>query len=176
MTDDPFQLYPTIAQIAAVFAGFGSLASGLGRRTGGDDSRVDAYRLGFMLFSSLSATLLGLLPATLRGLSVTTGLEIRISAAVGVIALALFIPLSTRRIFGLRHVSGFSISGAIANTACTTTAAIAFALCLFALVGPQVAAVYLVGLMGLLGSSMVMFARVIASMLRRHNRPGATRG
>jgi hypothetical protein len=31
--------------------------------------RVDAYRLGFMLFASLSTTLLGLLPATLAGLS-----------------------------------------------------------------------------------------------------------
>lgn len=137
MTDDPIQLYPAISQIAAVFAGFGSLASGLGSRTGGDDARVDAYRLGFMLFSSLSATLLGLLPATLAGLSITRGLEVRISAAVGVIGLVLFIPLSTKRILGLRHVSGFSISGAIANTACTGTAAIAFALCAFALGGHQ---------------------------------------
>lgn len=172
MTNDPFQLYPAIAQIAAVFAGFGSLASGLGSRSGGDDARVDAYRLGFMLFSSLAATLLGLIPATLAGLSVATGLEVRISAGAGVIALALFVPLSTRRIFALRRVSGFSISGAIANTACTGTAAIAFALC--ALGTQPGAAVYLIGLMGLLGSSMVMFARVIASMLRRHNRPEKT--
>jgi hypothetical protein len=170
MTNDPFQLYPTIAQVAAVFAGFGSLASGLGSRSGGDDARVDAYRLGFMLFSSLSATLLGLIPATLAGLAVVSGMEVRISAGVGVIALAVFLPLSTSRIFALRHVSGFSISGAIANTACTGTAAVAFAIC--ALGTQRGAAVYLVGLMGLLGSSMVMFARVIASMLRRHNKAG----
>lgn len=169
MTDDPFQLYPTIAQIAAVFAGFGSLASGIGRRSGGDDARVDAYRLGFMLFSSLSATLLGLLPATLAGLSLDAGSAVRLSAGAGFVALIIFIPFSTKRVLGLRHVAGFSISGAIANSACTGTAAIAFALCAGGFEGQRITAVYLVGLMGLLGSSMVMFARVIASMLRRHN-------
>jgi hypothetical protein len=37
MATDPFELYPVIAQIAAAFAGFGSLASGVCQRSGGDD-------------------------------------------------------------------------------------------------------------------------------------------
>ena len=43
LATDAFPLYPVISQIAATFAGFGSLASGLGQRRGGDDSRMDAY-------------------------------------------------------------------------------------------------------------------------------------
>ena len=169
MTDDPFQLYPTIAQIAAVFAGFGSLASGLGQRRGGDDARVDAYRLGFMLFASLSATALGLLPPTIRALSAGADTAIGISAAIGFIALVIFVPLSTRRVLKLRRVPGFSIGGAVANSACTGIALAAFALCILRAGGERIAALYLAGLMGLLGSSMVMFSRVIASMLRRHS-------
>jgi len=56
MSTDPMELYPVIAQIAGAFAGFGSLASGLERRRGGHDARIDAYRLWLMLFASLSDT------------------------------------------------------------------------------------------------------------------------
>src|SRR3954452_11168038 len=66
MATYPAGLYIVITPIAAAFAGFGSLASGIGQRHGGDDARVDAFRLTTMLFSSLSATLLGLLPADAR--------------------------------------------------------------------------------------------------------------
>lgn len=168
MANDPFLLYPTVAQIAAAFAGFGSLASGLGRRRGGDDARLDAYRLGFMLFSSLSATVLGLLPATLAALSVGDRRAVSICAVLAMIAIAVFAPASARQIIKIRHVSGFSLSGAVANSACSLTAFGAFAICATGLAGDRLAAFYLLGLMGLLGSSMVMFSRVIASMLRRH--------
>jgi len=49
MATDPFELYIVISPIAAAFAGFGSLASGLGQRRGGDDARVDAMCLALML-------------------------------------------------------------------------------------------------------------------------------
>src|SRR5215213_3904285 len=98
MVTDPTELYPVIAQVAAVFAGFGSLASGLGRRRGGDDARVDAYRLGLMLFASLSATLLGLLPATLTGVLLDPTLALRTSAAVAVVALLINLPISARQV------------------------------------------------------------------------------
>src|SRR5690349_9500217 len=71
VTSNPSDLYPVVAQIAATFAGFGSLASGLGQRQGGADPRMDAYRLSLMLFASLSATMLGLLPAMLGALSLS---------------------------------------------------------------------------------------------------------
>ena len=60
MATNPSDLYIVIAQMSVAFAGFGSLASRLGKRSGGDDAKVDATRLGLMLSASLSATLLGL--------------------------------------------------------------------------------------------------------------------
>src|SRR5437764_7940338 len=102
MGADPVDLYPVIAQVAAVFAGFGSLASGLGRRRGGDDSRVDAYRLGLMLFASLSATLLGLLPAMLTSVLLDERLALRVSATVAFLALLINLPMSTRQVLNLR--------------------------------------------------------------------------
>jgi hypothetical protein len=87
MATNPFELYPVIAQIAGAFAGFGSLASGLGKRRGGDDARMDAYRLEHMLEASLSATLLGLLPATLAGWIANDTRGERASALVEVVAI-----------------------------------------------------------------------------------------
>jgi hypothetical protein len=46
---------------------------------------------------------------------------------------------------------------------------IAFVLCVLAMPAGRIAALYLLGLMGLLGSSVVTFSRVIALMLRPHN-------
>ena len=169
MTDDAFQLYPVIAQIAATFAGFGSVASGIGQRRGGDDTRVDAYRLKLMLFASLSATILGLLPATLAGLSFGTTRALSLSAVAGVVALAINLPLSTIRIVRIRHVEGFNLIAGIANAACALVAFVAFVFCVAQMPPNRVANLYLVGLMGLLGSSVIMFSRVIVSILRPHS-------
>jgi hypothetical protein len=69
MTTDPTELYPVISQIAVAFAGFGSLASGLRRRRGADDAKLDAFRLFSMLQVSITTTILGLVggAASLRG-------------------------------------------------------------------------------------------------------------
>src|SRR6478736_2963252 len=117
MVTDPAELYPQIAQIAAVFAGFGSLASSIGKRSGGADARIDAYRIGLMLFASLSATLLGLLPATLVGLSVPPTVALRVSAGAAVVALLVNVPLSTTTVMKLRNVAGFNLGAGLANTA-----------------------------------------------------------
>lgn len=175
MATNPFELYIVIAPIAAAFAGFGSLASGLGQRRGGDHARVDAMRLGSMLSASLSATLLSLLPVTLSGLFLDDLLAVRASALVAALAIIAFAPISAGRARRIRDLPGFSISGAVANTACTLIALSAFALCLFAIPTDRVEALYLLGLVGLLGSSVVMFSRVIASMLRPHNTGGDPR-
>ncbi|MEA3062976.1 MAG: hypothetical protein QOJ94_2757 [Sphingomonadales bacterium] len=169
MATNPFELYLVIAPIAAAFAGFGSLASGLGQRRGGDHARVDAMRLGSMLTASLSATLLALLPATLAGLFLDDRLAVRTSALISVVAIVGFALVSVARARKIRGLSGFSIGGAVANTACTLLALSAFALSLLDIPAGRVEALYLLGLIGLLGSSVVMFSRVIASMLRPHN-------
>lgn len=165
MVTDPFEVYPVIAQITAAFAGFGSLAGGLGQRRGGDDARMDAYRLQNMLRASLSATLFGLLPATLVGL-IDEPWGLRLSALTGFGGHILFTPIAVAQARKLRHVAGFSVGASIANFSCTTTSMIAFALCALDVPADRAASLYLLGLMGLLGSSGLLFSRVIVSMLR----------
>ena len=166
MATDPTGLYIVIAPIAAAFAGFGSLAGGLGQRRRGDDARVDAFRLATMLFSSLSATLLGLLPATLEGLSLGYEAALRLSALVALIGVATYVPMGLNRARKLRNVTGFSKSGGLANSICLLTAFIAFALCAAGARGDMTGGFYLLGLMGLLSSSVIMFWQVIRSLLR----------
>ena len=169
MATDPYQLYPVIAQIAAAFAGFGSIASGLGRRRGGDGARIDAHRLATMLVASLSATLLGLLPATLAGLSLSERWALGASSIVALVVIIFYAPAAAARALKIRKVAGFSRAANVANLSCVLIAAGAFSLCALGVPADRLAAVYLVGLMGLLGSSVVMFSRVIASMLPLHN-------
>ena len=168
MTSNPSDLYPVVAQIAATFAGFGSLASGLGQRQGGADPRMDAYRLSLMLFASLSATMLGLLPAMLGALSLSPVPALRVSATIAVIPLTVNAYLSSKRVMKLREVAGFNFPAGVANTACLLTALAAFAACALGAPTVRMAGSYMLGLMGLLGSSMIMFSRVIVSMLGAH--------
>ena len=159
-------LYVVVAPIAVAFAGFGSLASAVGQRRGGDDARVDAFRVATMLFSSVSATLLGLLPATLEGLLIADRVAVRLSALVALAALVLYVPLGIGRARRIRDVPGFSKGGTLVNSSCLLAAFVAFALCALGVWPDLVPGFYLLGLIGLLSSSMVMFWRVIASMLR----------
>ena len=170
MATDPSELYPVISQIAAAFAWFGSLASGLGQRRGGDDASVDAFRLGMILFASLSATLLGLLPALLSGLMFKDQEATRIAAAVAGIVVFVYLPIPFVRARELRDMPGFNRLGAACNATSAITALIAFALCAFDTPSGRVPGLYLLGLMGLLGSSIVMFSRVMVSMLRPHSK------
>jgi hypothetical protein len=170
MATDPSDLYPVIAQIAAVFAGFGSLATGIGQRRGGDDARIDASRLTVMLFASLSATLLGLLPATLAGLALTERRALGLSAIVALTAMLAYAPIAFRRSARIWHVGGFTIAATVANGGCVLTSIVAFALCAAGVAEDHAAGLYLAGLIGLLASSVIMFSRVIASMLRPHSR------
>ena len=170
MATDPSELYPVIAQIAAAFAGFGSLASVLGRRGGGDDARIDAFRLWTMLQASLSATVLGLLPATLASLSVGERWAVRAPAIAALAVVVTYVAIGVRRSVKIRHAPGFSKGGTVANSLCLLTGVTAFALCAIGLPADRVAGLYLLGLLGLFGSSVVMFSRVIISMLRPHNK------
>jgi hypothetical protein len=169
MATNPSELYIVIAQMSVAFAGFGSLASRLGQRQGGDDAKVDAMRLGLMLSASLSTTFLGLLPATVASLISDEGVAVRVSAVVGLAAMLSYAPISVSRARKIRHAQGFSKGGTIASSICSLVAFVAFALCSLDTPGGRTAALYLLGLMGLLGSCVVMFSRVIASMLRPHN-------
>ena len=170
MVGSPFDFTVVIAPIAASFAGFGSLAIGLGRRPGGDDARVDATRLTLMLFASLSATLLGLLPMTLSGILLDNELAVRISALVALIAVPTYAVVGLRRATKLRHTLGFSKVGVLSNLACAMLAFAAFLLCSVGFPAGRVPAVYHGRPDGNPGSSAIMFSLVIVSMLRRHER------
>ena len=165
MGSNPFDLFPQIAQITAAFAGFGSLATGLGHRRGADDARMDAYRLQNMLRASLSATLFGLLPATFIGLTNETW-GLRISACVGVAGHLIFTPIAVLHARKLRHVAGFSIGASLANFGCALVSLIAFGLCALNFPRDHAPNLYLLGLVALLASSGLLFSRVIISMLR----------
>ena len=169
MATNPFELYVIIAPIAVAFAGFGSLASGLGQHRGGAHTRVDAMRLGSMLSASLSATLLALLPATFAAFLVNEQLAVRASALIAVISIISLTPIHISRGRKIRALPGFSIGAFVANSVCAIIALSAFALCLLAIPPTKIEALYLLGLVALLGSSVVMFSRVTASMLRALN-------
>ena len=166
MVADPADLYIVVAPITAAFAGFGSLASGLGQRRGSDDARVDAFRLSTMLFASLSATLLGLLPATLESISLNAEAAVRLSGHAAQIRKDAKIAPRAHRARSIRGLTGFSRSGGIANSICLLTAIVAFGSCAAGWRRDFVPGLYLVALVGLLSSSIVMFWRVIGSMLR----------
>jgi len=166
MPSDPSGLYVVISPIAAAFAGFGSLAGGLGQGNRADDTRIDAFRLATMLFASLSATLLGLLPATLEGLGLSANAAERVAAFAATIAIAVYVPMGLSRVRKIRGVTGYSKLGRAANGISLTLAFGGFIACASGLWSELTAGLYLLGLFGLLCSSVVMFWRVISSMLR----------
>ena len=169
MATNPSELFVMISPIAAAFAGFGSLASGLGQHRGGSHTRVDAMRLGSMLSASLSATLLALLPAAFTALFPNEELAVRASALVAVIWIVGVAPIHVSRSLKIRNLSGHSTAAFVANSVCALIALAAFTLCLLAIPPARIEALYLLGLVGLLGSSVVMFSRVIASLLRAYD-------
>jgi hypothetical protein len=173
---DPTEYDSVIAQVAATFAGFGSLASGIGKRRGGDDARMDAYRLRSMLTASLSATLLSLLPITFGALFEDDTAGLHAAALLGSSSILIFTPASMYQARHLRHVAGFSRTATLINLRCVWGAFAALIMCLVHEPSGREAAWYLLALIGLLVSTLTLFARVIVSMLApyhvRVERPG----
>ena len=169
MATGPFELYPVISQIAGAFAGFGSLASGLGQHRGGDDARMDAYRLEHMLEASLWVTLLGLLPTTFAGLVADQFWGVHAAAAAAMIAILVHAPRAMAHARRIRHVVGFSWPATTVNVTCMWGAFVTFILCLLDIPAGRSADLYLLGLVGMLGSTVMLFSRVIVSMLKRHH-------
>ena len=165
MATNPADLFTVIAPIAAAYAGVGGVASGLWQRRGGGEDRVDAFRVATMLYGSLSATLLGFLPATLGALSVTEEWAVRISSLAALVVMVFYVPTGFARALTTRDVPGWSRRGTIAASLFLLTSFAAFALATAGVQAQHSAGLYLLGLVGLLGSSVVMFWRVITAML-----------
>lgn len=167
--DDLQATYTDIAAIAVAFAGFGTIAVSLGQRDGGDDAKVDAHRLTNMLTTSLTVVVVALLPALLAALGVDARWQLGLPsiAVLGVIAVAT--PRLGRRNLAIRHVSGYNWPASIANFSSVVVAAGAFLACALGWPGDRQGGVFLLGLMGLLLSSVIMFSRVAMSLLLPHN-------
>lgn len=161
--------YIALAGIAMSFAGFGTIAISLNNRAGGDDSKVDAHRLTNMLTAALTLTVVALLPGLFAALGFAerwqTGLPA--IAVLGVMAVAT--PGLARRNLVIRRAPGYSWWAASTNLACVIVAALAFLACAAGWPGYRPPAVFLVGLIGLLMSSVIMFSRVAMSLLLPHN-------
>ena len=88
------------------------------------------------------------------------------AAWVAMASIVIHTPPTMVRARKLRHVAGFSMRATVINAACVWGAFVAFGLCVLNIPPGRAAALYLVGLMGLLGSTVTLFSRVIVSMLR----------
>jgi len=166
---NPFDTFAVIAQLSVAFAGFGSIASGLGQRGAGADAKLDAHRLTLMLIGSLSATVFALLPATL---SLFIARERWVYCGSSLIALTVLICLSrehARRAIAVRRAPGFSGGAAIAVTASAIVGVAALAFCAAGFPGDRLPGLYLLALMALLSASVINFWLVTRSLLQPYN-------
>lgn len=165
-----YDSYSVYAGIAASFAGFGTVAVSLGERRGGDDAKIDANRLTNMLVASLTLAVVALLPQLLAALGVAPRWQTGLPAAAALGVLAIGAPPLVRRNFAIRRVAGYSWPTSVATYLSLIVACLAFLACAIGWPAYRPAALFQLGLTGLLLSSVIMFARVAMSLLLPHNR------
>lgn len=167
--DEIYSTYTTLAAIAVSFAGFGTIAVSLGNRTGGDDAKVDAHRLTNMLAASLTLVVLALLPSVLAALGVVPRWQVGLPSIAGLCVMAFATPRLARRNLAILRLPGYNVPASLANLASIVLAALAFLSCAIGWPDYRPSASFLVGLMGLMLSSVIMFSRVAMSLLLPHN-------
>jgi hypothetical protein len=163
---DESELLLTVAEISVAFAGFASLASVFGRRSGQDDARVDSGRLLNMLTTNLTVTVLALAPF----IPMLIGLPDRwvwgTGGVVGIIAIVSFGPAILRRTALMKQYAGFNTARSYWNYALTAVAVVALLGCIFGVPSEKLFATYFSGLLALLAVSGSLFFSVIASLAR----------
>lgn len=167
---DPYDSYALFAGIAASFAGFGTIAVSLGNRTGGDDAKIDAHRLTNMLASSLTLAVVALLPGLLAALGLPPRWQIGLPSAAVLCVMAVAGPRLARRNLAIRRLAGYNWPASAAHLLSILGAGLAFLACAIGWPGYRPAALFQLGLMGLLLASVIMFSRVAMSLLLPHNR------
>jgi hypothetical protein len=167
---DPYSDYAALAAIAVSFAGFGTIAISLGQRSGGDDAKIDAHRLTNMLTASLTLVVVALLPGLLAGLGVAPRWQLGLPAIAALCVTAGAAPRLARRNLAIRNLPGYNWWASGANLLSVVVAALAFLSCAVGLFADRAAAVFQLGLTGLLVSSVIMFSRVAMSLLLPHNK------
>jgi len=165
---DESDLLLVIAQLSVAIAGFASLASALGVRNRGDETRVDAGRLINMLIVSLSTAVLALVPFVPTLFGSPGNVVWRVSAAIALAAMVIVAPGAAMRARRMQRYAGFNTPSNVVNFGLAAIAAISFGCCAFGLPAPRLSASYVAGLFALLLICAILFFRVITSLLRRH--------
>jgi hypothetical protein len=165
---NPFDLLMVMAQLAVAFAGFASLATALGDRSGAPQTRVDAGRLTNMLMVSLCTAMLSLAPMIPTLFGLPEEVVWRSSAAVAVANMAIFSPGIVRRTQRMKLYVGFSMVTNSLNIGLAVLATLAFLACALGIAAPRSSATYVAGLLLMLLISAIVFFRVIASLLKPH--------
>ena len=163
-----FDVLLVIAQLSVAFAGFASLASALGNRSDGGETRVDAGRLINMLIIGLCTTMLALLPFIPALFGFTEAMVWRSSAVTAFGAVAIITPGVVARTKRIQQYTGFSLRVNVLNWGIAAIAASSFIACAFGLPAFKPAASYVAGLVALMLICAIVFFRVIASLLRPH--------
>jgi len=167
--DELYTTYAVLAGIAASFSGFGTIAVSLGHSAGGDDAKVDAHRLTNMLAASLTLTVIALVPGLLAALGVAPRWQVALPSIAALTVIAVATPRLARRTYAIRNAAGYNRPASAANILSVIVAALAFLACAIGWPRHDPPAVFLLGLMGLLVSSVIMFSRVALSLLLPHN-------
>ena len=157
-----------IAALSVAFAGFAGLASVFRERADQSDIKVDAGRLTNMLVTSLSTTMLALIPLVPDALRVSEMTVWRISGLLALLSFIALIPGALMRTKRMARYEGFSIRANVLNFSLTGSAAAAFTCSGFGLPAVNPGASYLCGLIVLMLVTSILFFRVIVSLLRPH--------
>jgi len=164
------EFFLTIAELAVALAGFGSLASLIGRRSGAESAAVDAGRLRGMLERSLSIMILSVFPISLTHFELPSGIVWGVSGLLFAVTARLLFWLPLRR---LRQLPEYRPSFAYRATGYVGLA-ITLGLLASGLVGalPLIPA-YGVALVVELTVAAGMFLRVASSLMGSHFPPAA---
>ena len=164
------EFFLTVAELSVALAGFGSLASLIGRQPGAESAAVDAGRLRGMLERSLSVMLLSIFPVSLTSFELPSDIVWRVSGAIFFVAAPLLFWLPVRR---LRRLPEYQPSFAYRSIG-RIGLAVTLGLLVSGFIGalPMMPA-YGIALVIELAIAAGMFLRVASSLMGSHSPPAA---
>jgi hypothetical protein len=165
-----FDLLGILAQLSVAFAGFGSIASGLGQQQARDDTRLDASRLINMLIVCLSTMMLALIPLLLAQMQLPARVVWGLSSVIAAATVLAFTPGVIARTARVSRFAGFNDRAVTVYFLLDLLALGAFVACAMGLPAWSLSAGYVTGLVALQLICAILFFRVTASLLRTHIR------
>jgi len=164
------EFFLTVAELSVALAGFGSLASLIGRQPGAESAAVDAGRLRGMLERSLSVMILSIFPVSLTSFGLPSDIVWGVSGVIFVVSAPLLFWLPVRR---LRQLPEYQPSFAYRSIG-PVGLAVTLGLLVSGLIGalPMMPA-YGVALVIELAIAAGMFLRVASSLMGSHSPPDA---